>query len=151
MYFATKYIDGGGNVWYRGKWYVPNKYIAFGSEGIYQEDYYNYPKSRYERDVSNSVFRNAGPVLGAVFWGVVKVLSYTKSKLVIWWGDSQEESSRMLPYLEFALKEMKDEKKNMEYQSNKQLAIENQVSKDYEALLKQLNEKILTVQQIIDA
>ena len=146
----AKYVDCGGNVWYMGKWYVPNKYIAFGSESIYQMDYLDYPKARYERDVSNSVFRNAGPVLGPVFWGVVTVLRYTKSKLVIWWGDSQEESARMLPYLEYALQVMKDEK-NMEYQSNKQLAIENQVDKDYEDLLKQLTEKIVTVQQIIDA
>ena len=144
----TKYVDLGGNTWYMGKWYKqPFKFIPFGSVGIYEEDYRNFEKSQYMRDLVNYPSR-CGPELGSKFWAVIKAISYAQSK-VAYYLQFKDNFAEILPYLEYGLKELKNEKKCIEYKSTKELAASDGVVKEYDELLLTLDVTIEIIEKLI--
>ena len=144
----TKYVDVGGNVWYMGKWYKhPFKFIPFGSECIYEEDYRNFDKSQYMRDLVKYPLK-CGPELGGMFWAVIKAISYGQSK-VDYYLQFKNNFAEIVPYLEYGLKELKNEKKGMEYKSTKELATNDGVVKEYDELMITIDATIETIEKLI--
>ena len=146
---SKKFVDCGGNIWYMGAWYVPFKYVKFGSEGIYESDYEKFPRVNYDRELSKYPMK-FGPKLGPCCCQWIKLISYADWKLGIYLNEPTE-SNKVIGSLEYTLYLLRKEKKYMEGESIKQQAECDCALGEYQDILTRMTNLITKLIHIIEA